>query len=216
VSSNPQTVVYNVNHRATWQDGVPFNADDFIYNWQAQSGLPLYADVGGVPFDAASTAGYNQLASITASPDRFTVTTTYSTPFADWRSLFSPVAPAHIMQRVGWNKGLLAANVSAGTFISAGPFLFTSYAAGRDSDVNLRRAIALSIDRKDLIARTVGQFATGTVPDNNHFFAPGQPEYRDNSGGRTTATASAGGPYDHADVEGARRLLASSGYVLSR
>src|SRR5205085_125260 len=74
--------------------------------------------------------------SATASPDRFTVTTTYSTPFADWRSLFSPVAPAHIMQRVGWNKGLLAANVSAGTFISAGPFLFTSYAAGRDFVLN--------------------------------------------------------------------------------
>jgi peptide/nickel transport system substrate-binding protein len=298
VSSNPQTVVYNVNHRAIWQDGVPFNADDFIYNWQAQSGFPQYTDVGGVPFDAASTVGYSQIASITASPDKFTVTTTYSTPFADWKSLFSPVAPAHIMQRVGWNKGLLPAAVGAGTFISAGPFLFASYTAGKDvvlnrnpqywgtpsnlatvdfrfindsaqvalglasneihasypqpeldlvrqlrqvpnlkfderpgltyehldfneanpflADVNLRRAIALSIDRRDLIAQTVGQFATGIAPDNNHFFAPGQPEYRDNSGGWTTATASASGPYDHADVEGAKRLLAGSGYILSR
>jgi peptide/nickel transport system substrate-binding protein len=54
-------------------------------------------------------------------------------------------------------------------FNEANPFL---------ADVNLRRAIALSIDRKDLIAQTVGQFATGIVHDNNHFFAPGQPEYR--------------------------------------
>jgi peptide/nickel transport system substrate-binding protein len=297
VSSNPQTVVYNINHRATWQDGVPFSADDFIYNWQAQSGLQKYTDVGGVPFDAASTVGYNGIASVTASPDKFTVTTTYSTPFADWRSLFSPVAPAHVMQRVGWNKGLLAANVGADTFISAGPFLFASYTAGRDfilarnpqywatpsnlatvdfrfvtdsaqvvlglagneihasypqpqldlvrqlrqvpnlklderpgltyehldfneanpflADVNLRRAIAMSIDRKDLIAQTVGQFATGILPDNNHFFAPGQPEYRDNSGGWATATATASGPYDSADVEGAKRLLAGNGYVLS-
>ena len=35
-------------------------ADDFIYNWQAQSGNPAYTDVGGQPYDAASTAGYNR------------------------------------------------------------------------------------------------------------------------------------------------------------
>ncbi len=109
-STSPQVVVYQANHKAVWQDGVPFNADDFVYNWQAQSGLPQYTDVGGIAFDAASNAGYRQIKDITSSPDKFTVTTTYSTPFADWRSLFSTMAPAHVMSKIGWNKGLLAAS----------------------------------------------------------------------------------------------------------
>ena len=50
-----------------WSDGTPITADDFIYNWQAQSGNPAYTDVGGKPYDAASTAGYNQIQSVVGS-----------------------------------------------------------------------------------------------------------------------------------------------------
>ena len=50
-----------------WSDGTPITADDFIYNWQAQSGNPAYTDVGGKPYDDASTAGYNQIASVVGS-----------------------------------------------------------------------------------------------------------------------------------------------------
>ena len=46
-STNPQTVVYKLNPKAVWSDGTPITADDFIYNWQAQSGNPAYTDVGG-------------------------------------------------------------------------------------------------------------------------------------------------------------------------
>src|ERR1700704_471651 len=131
-STSPQTVVYKINPKAKWQDGVLFNADDFVYSYQAQSGLPQYTDVGGVPYDAASNTGYRQIASITASPDKFTVTTTYATPFADWRSLFATMPPAHTMKTVGWNKGWLAANINAQNFLSAGPFQFKSYTQGKD------------------------------------------------------------------------------------
>ncbi len=295
-ATTPQTVVYKINPKAKWQDGVAFNADDFIYNYQAQSGLPQYTDVGGIPFDAASNTGYSQIASITASPDKFTVTTTYSTPFADWKSLFSTMAPQHIMSKIGWNKGILAANVNPQTVISAGPFELKSYTAGKDwivqrnpnywgtaaglatvdfrfipdssqvepalanneinasypqpqldlvnqlkqvqnvklderpalfyehldfneanpflADVNLRKAIAMSIDRTDLIAKTVGQFATGIVPDNNRIYVPNQPQYRDNSSGSTTATVSPG-PYDKANPDGAKKLLTDNGYTIT-
>ena len=40
--TNPQTVVYKINPKATWSDGTPINAQDFIYNWQAQSGNPKF------------------------------------------------------------------------------------------------------------------------------------------------------------------------------
>ncbi len=67
ISSNPQTITYNINPKAVWQDGTPINADDFIYNWQAQSGNTMYTDVGGQPYDTASSAGYSQIASVTGS-----------------------------------------------------------------------------------------------------------------------------------------------------
>ena len=66
-SSSPQTVVYKINPKAVWSDGTPITADDFIYNWQAQSGNPAYTDVGGKPYDAASTSGYNQIQSVVGS-----------------------------------------------------------------------------------------------------------------------------------------------------
>ena len=105
VSSNPQTVTYTINPKAVWQDGTPINADDFIYNWQAQSGNSQYTDVGGQPYDTASSSGYNQIASVTGSnppggaacdagstasnnaglcPNGKTVTVKYTAPYADW------------------------------------------------------------------------------------------------------------------------------------
>ena len=66
-SNSPQTVVYKLNPKAVWSDGTPITADDFIYNWQAQSGNPAYTDVGGQPYDDASTAGYSQIESVVGS-----------------------------------------------------------------------------------------------------------------------------------------------------
>ena len=66
-SNGPQSVVYKINPKAVWSDGVPITADDFIYNWQAQSGNPAYTDVGNQPYDADSTAGYSQIQSVVGS-----------------------------------------------------------------------------------------------------------------------------------------------------
>jgi peptide/nickel transport system substrate-binding protein len=131
VITNPQTITYNINPKAVWQDGVPIDADDFIYNWQAQSGISSYTDVGGKPYDAASTSGYDQIASVTGSnppggaacdpgstadrnvglcPNGKTVTVKYSTPFADWQGLFTNIVPAHIARTVGWNTGFSGAS----------------------------------------------------------------------------------------------------------
>jgi peptide/nickel transport system substrate-binding protein len=125
-SLNPQTVVYTLNPKAVWSDGVPITADDFIYNWQAQSGNPAYTDVGGKPYDDASTTGYSQIASVVGSspsggvactagstadanaglcPNGRTVTVTFKPTFTDWRSLFTNIVPAHVARVVGWNTG---------------------------------------------------------------------------------------------------------------
>ena len=136
-SSNPQTVVYTLNPKAVWSDGTPITADDFIYNWQAQSGNPAYTDVGGKPYDDASTAGYNQIASVVGSapsggaacapgsaadrnvglcPNGRTVTVTFRPSFADWRSLFTNIVPAHIARTVGWNTGFAGSPATPAAF----------------------------------------------------------------------------------------------------
>ena len=126
VSTNPQTVTYTINPKAVWQDGTPITADDFIYNWQAQSGNPMYTDVGGQPYDTASSAGYSQVASVTGSnpasgaacdpgsaadnnaglcPNGKTVAVKFTKPYADYQGLFVNLVPAHISRTVGWNTG---------------------------------------------------------------------------------------------------------------
>ncbi len=123
---SPQTVVYTLNPKAVWSDGTPITADDFIYNWEAQSGNPSYTDLGGQAYDDASTAGYSQIASMVGSnpsggaactpgsaadrnvglcPNGRTVTVTFKPSFADWRSLFTNIVPAHVARTVGWNTG---------------------------------------------------------------------------------------------------------------
>ena len=125
-TSSPQTVVYKLNPKAVWSDGTPITADDFIYNYQAQSGNPAFTDVGGKPYDDASTTGYNQVQSIVGSapsggaacapgsaadhnaglcPNGRTITVTFKPSFVDWRSLFTNIVPAHIARTVGWNTG---------------------------------------------------------------------------------------------------------------
>jgi peptide/nickel transport system substrate-binding protein len=129
-STSPQTVVYQINPKAVWSDGVPFNAADFIYNYQANSGNPKYTDVGGKAFEPASTSGYNQVKSVTGSNGGKTVTVVFSTPFGDWKSLFSDMLPAHIAKVVGFNNGFQTFN--AAVKVSGGPFEIQSYTQGQD------------------------------------------------------------------------------------
>jgi peptide/nickel transport system substrate-binding protein len=127
---SPQTIVYTINPKAKWSDGVPINADDFVYNWHAQSGSPKFKDVGGKPFEPASTSGYSQIKSITGSNGGKTVTVVFSKPFGDWQSLFSPMIPAHIAQKVGFTNGW--STFGAPEKVSGGPFMIQSYAKGSD------------------------------------------------------------------------------------
>jgi peptide/nickel transport system substrate-binding protein len=129
-STNPQTVVYQINPKATWSDGVPINAADFIYNWQSQSGNPKYTDLGGKAYLAASTAGYSQIKSVTGSNGGKTVTVVFATPFADWQALFSPMIPAHTAEKYGFNNGFQ--NFGPAVKVSGGPYEIQSYTKGED------------------------------------------------------------------------------------
>lgn len=125
-SVSPLTIQYVVNPAAVWSDGVPVSAEDFIYAWKSQRGTDL--DVDGQPDAASSTLGYRDVASVTGSQDGKTVTVVFSTPFTDWRTLFSGMVPAHIAERVGWNHGFDTFNPDLD--LSAGPYLLKSVSGG--------------------------------------------------------------------------------------
>jgi peptide/nickel transport system substrate-binding protein len=129
--TSPQTIVYHINPKASWSDGVPISAADFIYEWQARSGNPKFKDVGGKAFLPASTSGFNQVASVTGSGDGKTVTVVMAKPFGDWQALYSqntPLLPAHILKRVGFDTGLQT--FGPAVQVSGGPYKIQSYAKG--------------------------------------------------------------------------------------
>ncbi len=126
VNINPQTVVYQINPRATWSDGVPISAQDFIYAWLAQKGGGV--DIDGTPDSVASTLGYRDIQTVTGGNDDKTVTVVFRTPFGDWPSLFDDLLPAHVAERVGWNHGFDTFDPSV--LVSGGPWEAASWEPG--------------------------------------------------------------------------------------
>jgi peptide/nickel transport system substrate-binding protein len=142
-STSPLTIQYVINPKAVWSDGVPINADDFIYQWLSQRGDGL--DVNGQPDQVASTLGYRDVQSVTGSdppqgstcdpgsvadddvglcPNGLTVTVVFTTPYTDWRVMFDHMVPAHIARRVGWSTGFDTFNPADD--LSAGPMIVQS------------------------------------------------------------------------------------------
>ncbi len=115
VSTKPETIVYTLNPKAVWSDGVPITAADFKYAWEQQRGDPVVASP-----DVSSIAGYRDIASVTGSNGGHTVTVKFKTTFADWQMLFDNLLPAHVMEKVGWNPS--CSTVSPAIDLSGGPF----------------------------------------------------------------------------------------------
>jgi peptide/nickel transport system substrate-binding protein len=115
-TASPQTVVYKIKKNASWSDGTPISADDFIYNWQTQSGAdPDYS--------AASSTGYQDITSVQGSDGGKTVTVTFGKTFADWKSLFTALLPAHVMKSMGDPHAAFNDGPAAIAKVSGGPFV---------------------------------------------------------------------------------------------
>ena len=119
VSLNPQTVVYTLNPKAVWSDGVPITAADFKYAWEQQRGDPAVSSS-----DVTSIAGYRDIASVAGSNGGRTVTVKFKKSFGDWESLFDNLVPAHVMEKVGWNPACPTVNPAID--LSGGPFKIAS------------------------------------------------------------------------------------------
>jgi peptide/nickel transport system substrate-binding protein len=118
-SQDPETITYKIKPAASWSDGTPINADDFIFAWQSQNGTNKNTD-------AASTTGYEDIKSVTGSDNGKTVTVVFKSKFSDWKSLFAPMVPAKYTkaQPGGWNTGL---DKNPQKIPSGGPFKVLNY-----------------------------------------------------------------------------------------
>lgn len=133
-STSPQTIVFQLNPKAVWGDGVPIGLDDFVYAWHAQSGDDQFKDADGAKFTPATTSGYSQIQSITADPaDAHKITVVFSSPFPDWKGLFgadNPLMPAHFAtaNKIAFNAGYTD---PVKQILSGGPFMITAYTKGQ-------------------------------------------------------------------------------------
>lgn len=110
-STDPQVVTYTLADEATWSDGTPMTWQDFRAQWQALGGT-------NPAFQIASSTGYSEVASVERGSTDKQAVVTFSTPFADWQSIFDPLYPASTntnpeLFNTGWAEGLP---------VTAGPF----------------------------------------------------------------------------------------------
>jgi len=90
----PLVLDYKIADNAVYSDGKPVTCDDMVLTWGAQSGrLP--------GFDAATHAGYADIASIDCTPGQKTARVTFAADrsFADYAQLFTATSmmPSHVL-----------------------------------------------------------------------------------------------------------------------
>ncbi|MFF3992719.1 ABC transporter family substrate-binding protein [Streptomyces cyaneofuscatus] len=110
-----QVVLYKLNQQSVWSDGREIGAPDFVAQWRALSGKDS-------AFWTARNAGYERIEKIERGADDLQVRVTFAKPYADWRSLFSPLYPKEITGKPDtFNDGARTALKN-----TAGPFQLKS------------------------------------------------------------------------------------------
>ncbi|MEV0980717.1 ABC transporter family substrate-binding protein [Streptomyces sp. NPDC049915] len=84
-----QVVLYKLNQQAVWSDGREIGAADFAAQWRALSGKDS-------AYWTARNAGYDRIEKIERGANDLEVKVTFAKPYADWRSLFSPLYPKDV------------------------------------------------------------------------------------------------------------------------
>ncbi|MFZ4183590.1 ABC transporter family substrate-binding protein [Streptomyces sp. R02] len=85
-----QVVVYKLAQQAVWSDGREIGAADFAAQWRALSGKDT-------AYWTARNAGYDRIEKVERGRNDLEVKVTFDRPYADWKSLFSPLYPKEVM-----------------------------------------------------------------------------------------------------------------------
>ena len=113
-TQDPFTVTYTVDRKASWSDGTPVAAEDFSYLREQLLTAPGTVD----------PAGYRLISDIRSRDAGKTVEVEFSEPFPDWRTLFSPLLPSHLVKDFpgGWGAAF-----NADIPVSANKYRMNSY-----------------------------------------------------------------------------------------
>ncbi|MFD5397327.1 ABC transporter substrate-binding protein [Streptomyces sp. NPDC127097] len=85
-----QVVTYKINPKARWSDGTAITAADFVAQWTALRGK-------NNAYWTARNAGYDRIGKVAQGANAHEVKVTFARPYADWRSLFTPLYPKSVM-----------------------------------------------------------------------------------------------------------------------
>ncbi len=122
-----QVVLYKLHQQAVWSDGREIGAADFAAQWRALSGKDS-------AYWTARNAGYDRIEKVQRGANDLEVKVTFSRPYADWKSLFSPLYPKDVMGTPdSFNDG-----ARRRLKVTAGPFHLKKIAKA-DGDVVLVR-----------------------------------------------------------------------------
>ena len=122
-----QVVLYKLNQQAVWSDGREIGAPDFVAQWRALSGRDT-------AYWTARNSGYERIEKIERGKSDLEVRVTFSKPYADWQSLFTPLYPKQVMGSPNSFNDGARTTLKA----TAGPFLLKSIDR-RSGDVTLAR-----------------------------------------------------------------------------
>ncbi|MFD2688423.1 ABC transporter family substrate-binding protein [Streptomyces phyllanthi] len=84
-----QVVLYKLHQEAVWSNGREIGAADFAAQWRALSGKDS-------AYWTARNAGYDRIEKVERGAGNLEVRVTFRKPYADWRSLFSPLYPKEV------------------------------------------------------------------------------------------------------------------------
>ena len=114
-SDSPETIVFNINEKATWNDGTPMTWKDFESTWKAMNGTDEN-------FTPAITAGYEDIESVTAGDSDKQVVVTFKKDFYPYESLFNTLYPSKAFEggadvfAQGWQNDPHSDDWGAGPF----------------------------------------------------------------------------------------------------
>ncbi|CAL9571578.1 hypothetical protein SUDANB176_04850 [Streptomyces sp. enrichment culture] len=124
-----QVVLYRINQQAVWSDGREIGAADFAAQWRALSGKDT-------AYWTARNAGYDRIEKVERGKGDLEVKVTFSRPYADWKSLFTPLYPKEVMGTPdSFNDG-----ARKKLKVTAGPFTVKKV-DGKKDEVTLTRNV---------------------------------------------------------------------------
>lgn len=151
-SANGTKWVFKLNPKASWSDGVPFTADDVVFNTNLINN-PL--------FPATSTQGFDHVKSIKAV-GKYEVDVTLTSPYAPFLQYFGTqfILPKHILGLIPVDQ-IRTDDQYNRRPIGTGPFLISEFAAGDHVTMVANKSYFLGAPHLDkIIWRIVPNSAT--------------------------------------------------------